>query len=578
VRAFALLLAALFAGTGLLNAQVTASPASLNFSWQMGAALPAAQSVSVKTTSGTPAWTATTPPGSLWLIATPGAGTLPGAISVQVNPPTLTPGTYISAVTVTVAGVVNPVIINADLTVTQAPTAPAIAPATLSVTFPGSVTAPFVITAGSSPVTFTATTSPSWLTVSPAAGAILPSVSATLVATVNPGTLAAQTALYVGKVTVITTSSGVAKTQTVTVNLKVNATPPSISSIWPSLIEAGSANTTLTIRGTGFYAGTTVTTAGSPTPLKVTVLSATAMLATLPATLLTVSGIISLTVTNPSPGGSSAPCLVFIGNSPLITGITNAASYAPGAISPGEIITIFGQNLGPTTPVQLTVANGIAQGGASGAFGAGGIDVTIDTLDAPIIYASDTQVSVQVPYGVQLGTVAAGTPGIIALTNGSNAQTQAFTDVVSAAPGIFTMASSGSGQALVLNYDPVTLSSTINSASTPARIGSTITIFLTGEGDYAAATWPTETGFMVPATAPASTGQYPQLSPLPSVTIGGVPAPAVSYAGPIPTCIMGLLQINVVIPTGATTGAAVPLLVTIGGTQTQANLTLAVSQ
>ncbi len=34
-------------------------------------------------------------------------------------------------------------------------------------------------------------------------------------------------------------------------------------------------------------------------------------------------------------------------------GITNGASYSSGFISPGEIIAIFGQNLGPTKLVTL---------------------------------------------------------------------------------------------------------------------------------------------------------------------------------------------------------------------------------
>src|SRR5207248_963963 len=35
----------------------------------------------------------------------------------------------------------------------------------------------------------------------------------------------------------------------------------------------------------------------------------------------------------------------------------NAASYAPGAIAPGEIVTIFGSGIGPKTPVALTSLN-----------------------------------------------------------------------------------------------------------------------------------------------------------------------------------------------------------------------------
>ena len=40
--------------------------------------------------------------------------------------------------------------------------------------------------------------------------------------------------------------------------------------------------------------------------------------------------------------------------------------------------------------------------------------------------------------------------------------------------------------------------------------------------------------------------------------------------------MLGLLQLNVTIPAGSTTGTAVPVTVTIGGNATQANVTLAI--
>src|SRR5437016_3733833 len=81
---------------------VTGSPSSLAFAWQTGAKLPAAQTVSVRITTGTPAYTVTTPAQDQWLIATPFSGALPASLAVQVNPSTLSPGLYLSSVTVTV--------------------------------------------------------------------------------------------------------------------------------------------------------------------------------------------------------------------------------------------------------------------------------------------------------------------------------------------------------------------------------------------------------------------------------------------------------------------------------------------
>jgi uncharacterized protein (TIGR03437 family) len=67
----------------------------------------------------------------------------------------------------------------------------------------------------------------------------------------------------------------------------------------------------------------------------------------------------------------------------------------------------------------------------------------------------------------------------------------------------------------------------------------------------------------------------PQLTPAPSVTIGGAPA-AVQYAGPLVGSILGLMQINVVVPAGGTTGTAVSVIVTIGTASTQAGVTLSI--
>jgi uncharacterized protein (TIGR03437 family) len=314
-----------------------------------------------------------------------------------------------------------------------------------------------------------------------------------------------------------------------------------------------------------------VVATGYAVPLKLTLVSSTVLLGVLPAAQLAAVGSINLTVSNPAPGGAAAPFGISVGNAPSIAAITNAASYSLGAVSPGEMIAIFGQNLGPTPAAGLTVAGGFVTSNA------GGVTVMIDGANAPVLYAGTSQVTVQVPYAARLGTQAAGTARIVVLTYGAAAPAATTIDIVAAAPGVFTMNSSGLGQAIVLDMNPATFAYSINSATNPAKIGSTITFFLTGEGDYASAAYATETGLLVPATPPVATGVYPQLSPLPTVTIGGMAATSVTYAGPIPTCMLGLLQINAVVPVGATIGNAVPLLVNIGAGQTQIGLTMAVA-
>ena len=59
-----------------------------------------------------------------------------------------------------------------------------------------------------------------------------------------------------------------------------------------------------------------------------------------------------------------------------------------------------------------------------------------------------------------------------------------------------------------------------------------------------------------------------------AVTIGGVPVPAanVVFAGLV---YSGEIQINVLIPGTAPTGGAVPLVVSIGGTSSRTDVTIA---
>jgi uncharacterized protein (TIGR03437 family) len=61
-----------------------------------------------------------------------------------------------------------------------------------------------------------------------------------------------------------------------------------------------------------------------------------------------------------------------------------------------------------------------------------------------------------------------------------------------------------------------------------------------------------------------------------SLTIGGVAATNIAYAGTAPDEVYGLLQINVTVPAGVTPGPAVPVVLTVGGVSSQAGLTMAV--
>jgi uncharacterized protein (TIGR03437 family) len=131
---------------------------------------------------------------------------------------------------------------------------------------------------------------------------------------------------------------------------------------------------------------------------------------------------------------------------------------------------------------------------------------------------------------------------VTANTVASNA---AQVTVVAAAPGIFIY---GNNLALVQNHDH-----SVNGPTNPARLGSSVVIYLTGGGPLDNA---------VPTGAVASDSPLFRLTTTPiTVTMGGATA-NVAFAGLTPGFI-GLVQINAAVPASPTTGAY-PLQVTIG--------------
>jgi uncharacterized protein (TIGR03437 family) len=183
-----------------------------------------------------------------------------------------------------------------------------------------------------------------------------------------------------------------------------------------------------------------------------------------------------------------------------------------------------------------------------------GASVTINGVPAPIVYTSASQTAVIVPYATTGATAQ--------ITLAHLGKTATFqVPVASSAPGIFTYNSTGKGPAAALNQDGVT----VNTAAKPAQTGDVISLFATGEGQ----------------TSPAGVDGKLAAVPLPqpvlpvTVTIGGQNA-QILYAGGAPGLVAGLIQINVRIPSGIPTGAAVPVAVRVGNASSQAGVTIAV--
>jgi uncharacterized protein (TIGR03437 family) len=547
---------------------VTTSPSALTFNYQSGAtALPKAQTVSITASSGKPTYTTATVATDFWVTVDLDSGTLPASLSVSVNPDSLAVGTYTSSVTITVTGAAAPAVIGVTLNVTSPPSTLTLTPATLAFSSPPNPSAAQSVTlsTNNSPISFTATSGATWMTVAPAVGIVLPGEEGSIAVVVDSTTLAPSATPYTAKITVVASGTSVTtKTQNILVSVTVNSQMPTIISVWPPSLPVGGGNEIVTIRGTNFYSATlaAVQNGSTATALTTTVISPSALLAVVPSSMLTTAGTLNMLIENPAPGGVSAATAEPVVSAPAIFGLFNSASYASTSFSPGELVTIFGSNIGPSTAATLSIAGGYVTTVLSN------VTVVISGANAPILYVSSNQVTVQVPYEATVG------PGqSVVLTNGTNPAAFATITIAATAPGIFTSGGSGMGQAAAINTSATTGAVTLNSMTSPANIGDTVSLYLTGEGNYNPSPLSgfTNTGYLIPTTLMP----LPQISPLPTVQIGGVDASAgVSYAGVVPGSIIGLLQINVVVPTGSSTGASVPVAISIGGNSTQSGVTL----
>jgi uncharacterized protein (TIGR03437 family) len=233
-----------------------------------------------------------------------------------------------------------------------------------------------------------------------------------------------------------------------------------------------------------------------------------------------------------------------------VGGVTNAASEVQGAIAPGEIVAIFGAGIGPSTLTEFSVANGYIGSQIAGT------QVYFGGITVPLIYASPNVIAAIAPYEIANSTTA----NITVLNQGQLTNTLVV-PVTTAAPGIFTANSTGSGQAAAVNQN-----GSVNSASNPASRGSYVSLYITGAGQ----TSPGGTDGQIANSAP-----YPQTVLPVTAQIGGQSA-MVTYAGVTPTVVQGLTQVNVQVPTGIQPGGSVPVTLQAGGISAQSGVTIAV--
>ena len=215
---------------------------------------------------------------------------------------------------------------------------------------------------------------------------------------------------------------------------------------------------------------------------------------------------------------------------PAIGDLVNSASWQAGPAAPNTILTFFYRNFP----------------------GAQLLRVLIDGLSVEILYNGPTQLNFLVP-----PTAIPNASASLQISSGGNLLLATPLQIADAAPALFTVNQSGTGQASALNQDH-----TNNGAAAfavPAARGSILTVYGTGFG----------------VANPLGQDGLPWLASAVGAIVGGLPA-EVTFAGLAPGRSPGLQQINVRIPAGCPTGAAVPIRLQIGGHSTQLETTIAV--
>ena len=332
---------------------------------------------------------------------------------------------------------------------------------------------------------------------------------------------------------------------------------PVLTSLSISSTAAGGPSFTFTLIGTGFASGSTVLWNGRTRPTSFS--SATRLTATIPASDLATSDAASITVVNPTPGGGTSNALTFTVTTgpftpaPAISagGVVSAASATQLAVA-GSVASVFGSNFTDSTvgAASLPLPTALA-----------GVTVLINGLAVPLFAVSSQQINIQVPWYLQgqsqvtmtiLANGVVSSPLKIALPPYS--------------PALFSTNTQGNGQGVVAigNTGIIAAPQGMFPGSRPANRGESVVVYGTGLGSVAAQP---STGSASASSAAATTGTIPR------ATIGGVAA-QVLFSGLAPT-LVGVYQMNIVVPADTPVSDAVPIVLSIGGVESN-KVTIAV--
>lgn len=233
-------------------------------------------------------------------------------------------------------------------------------------------------------------------------------------------------------------------------------------------------------------------------------------------------------------------------------GILDAAGFGSSltsGIAPGELLTIFGTAIGPSTLTTLAL-----DAGGAAETSLGGTRVLFNGFPAPIIYTSAGQISVVAPQTI------AGLKTVQVVVEYQNIQTAGMQfPVATANPALFTLSATGKGDAAIIQQ-----SGAIVSSANPAKAGDVLTLYGEGYGAATAATAAAD-GAIIGSTLPVPA------SPV-TLLLDGQPVSTL-YAGGAPALINGVLQVNFTVPAGTQPGAH-QIQIQVAGQTSPAGVTL----
>ena len=234
---------------------------------------------------------------------------------------------------------------------------------------------------------------------------------------------------------------------------------------------------------------------------------------------------------------------------PALFAVVDAASYQSAPLTPGGVVTAFGLNLGPQSLA------GIQLNGGQVSTALANTRALFDDTPAPLLYVQANQLSAVVPYEI------AGRASVeVEIEVQGQFSNPVTLPVTTAAPGIFTLDSSGQGQGAILNEDY-----SVNSPSNPAPRNSVVSVYADGLG---------QTNPPGADGAVTGVGLSTAVANV-SASIDGLDA-RVLYAGTAPGIVAGVFQVDVLVPEAATPGSSVPVVLSAGGATSQAGVTLAI--